>query len=394
MPGYQIAIVVVYAIIVLIALSRHLILNRSLKATVFLEPDPAANPPGLVSIFAPAKDEEKTIERCLRSLLQQESVKFELFAVDDRSTDRTPELVQKMADQDQRLKLIQIKELPPGWTGKCNALQQAQAHGKGDWLLFVDADTIHHPRCIATALEYATKNNVDLLSLLPALEAASFWEGVVQPFAASCLIVLYPLARVNDPTDKDHAFANGQFILIRRSAYDAIGGHESVRDKFLEDVNMARQIRNTGLSLNVAVAPELFATRMYASLASIIKGWSRILYSGLDHRLSRLAILTALIIVFSVTAYVAVLGAGLLWLLGYGCPFTRTIFFLGLAHVVIQMTVFYRMYRLTKSSMWYLPLRFLAVGVMLWIIAKTVVMCFTHRVEWRGTSYGRELRER
>jgi hypothetical protein len=144
----------------------------------------------------------------------------------------------------------------------------------------------------------------------------------------------------------------------------------------------------------VAVAPELFATRMYASLASIIKGWSRILYSGLDHRLSRLAILTALIIVFSVTAYVAVLGAGLLWLLGYGCPFTRTIFFLGLAHVVIQMTVFYRMYRLTKSSMWYLPLRFLAVGVMLWIIAKTVVMCFTHRVEWRGTSYGRELRER
>jgi chlorobactene glucosyltransferase len=394
MPGYQIAIVVVYAIIVLIALSRHLILNRSLKATVFLEPDPAANPPGLVSIFVPAKDEEKTIERCLRSLLQQESVKFELFAVDDRSTDRTPELVQKMADQDQRLKLIQIKELPPGWTGKCNALQQAQAHGKGDWLLFVDADTIHHPRCIATALEYATKNNVDLLSLLPALEAASFWEGVVQPFAASCLIVLYPLARVNDPTDKDHAFANGQFILIRRSAYDAIGGHESVRDKFLEDVNMARQIRNTGLSLNVAVAPELFATRMYASLASIIKGWSRILYSGLDHRLSRLAILTALIIVFSVTAYVAVLGAGLLWLLGYGCPFTRTIFFLGLAHVVIQMTVFYRMYRLTKSSMWYLPLRFLAVGVMLWIIAKTVVMCFTHRVEWRGTSYGRELRER
>jgi chlorobactene glucosyltransferase len=394
MPGYQIAIVVVYAIIVLIALSRHLILNRSLKATVFLEPDPAANPPGLVSIFVPAKDEEKTIERCLRSLLQQEGVAFELFAVDDRSTDRTAELVQRMADQDQRLKLIQIKELPPGWTGKCNALQQAQAHGKGDWLLFVDADTIHHPRCIATALEYATKNNVDLLSLLPALEAASFWEGIVQPFAASCLIVLYPLARVNDPTDKDHAFANGQFILIRRSAYDAIGGHESVRDKFLEDVNMARQIRNTGLSLNVAVAPELFATRMYASLASIIKGWSRILYSGLDHRLSRLAILTALIIVFSVTAYVAVLGAGLLWLLGYGCPFTRTIFFLGLAHVVIQMTVFYRMYRLTKSSMWYLPLRFLAVGVMLWIIAKTVVMCFTHRVEWRGTSYGRELRER
>jgi len=393
MPGYQVAIIVVYAVIVLIALLRHLILNRSLKATVILEPDAVANPPGLISIFVPAKDEEKTIERCLRSLLAQEGVKFEVFAVDDRSSDRTPEIVQRLADQDPRLKLIQIKELPPGWTGKCNALQQAQAHGKGDWLLFVDADTIHHPRCLAASLQYASKNNVDLLSLLPALEAGSFWEGVVQPFAASCLIVLYPLARVNDPSDKAHAFANGQFMLIRRSAYDAIGRHESVRDKFLEDVNMAREVRNAGLALNVACAPELFATRMYASLSSIIKGWSRIFYSGLDHRLGQLAILTALILVFSVTAYVAIVGAGLLWLFGYGCPFTKTIFFLGVAHEIIQATVFYRMYRLTKSSMWYLPLRFLAVGVMLWIIAKTVVMCFTHRVEWRGTSYGKELTE-
>jgi len=391
MTGWQTAIIVAYSIVVTVALLRHLVLSQSLKATPFLKPDAQAKPVGLVSIFVPAKDEEAVIERCLRSLLAQESVAIEVFAVDDRSTDRTPEIVSLIANEDSRLKLIRIADLPPGWTGKCNALQQGQAHGKGDWLLFVDADTLHHPRCVATALHRATEQNVDLLSLLPALEAGSFWEGVIQPFAAACLMIVYPLHWVNDPTAERYAFANGQFILIRRSAYDKIGGHESVKDKFVEDINLARQVRKAGLNLELAMGPDLFATRMYSSLSSIIKGWSRIFYAAVDGRPIRLAALTAFILVFSVAGYAAVVGGGFLWALGFGCPFTKTIFFLGVAHVLIQMTVFARVYRVTKSSLAYLPLRFLAVGAMLWIIVKTIAMCWTHRVEWRGTTYAKGL---
>jgi chlorobactene glucosyltransferase len=391
MPGWQITIIAVYATVVLIALLRHIVLSRSLATTVFLKPDMPALMLGhatpQLSIFVPAKDEEATIERCLRSLLAQEGVTFELFAVDDRSTDCTAEIVNRIAKEDSRLKLIQITELPPGWTGKTNALQQAQVHAKSDWLLFVDADTIHHPRCIATALTRAQERNLDLFSMLPALEAGSFWEGTIQPFAAACLMIVYPLSWINDPNAKDYAFANGQFILIRRSAYDKIGGHASVKDKFVEDINLARQVRNAGLSLEVAMGPDLFATRMYSSLSSIIKGWSRIFYAAIDGRPIRIAALTAFILIFSVAGYAAVVGGGLLWALGYGCPFTKTIFFLGVAHVLIQMTVFARVYRITKSSLAYLPVRFLAVGAMLWIIAKTLVMCRTHRVEWRGTTY-------
>jgi chlorobactene glucosyltransferase len=387
MPGWQITIIAVYATVVLIALLRHIVLSRSLATTVFLKPESLNDPAGFVSIFVPAKDEEATIERCLRSLLAQEGVTFELFAVDDRSTDRTAEIVNRIAKEDSRLKLIQITELPPGWTGKTNALQQAQVHAKSDWLLFADADTIHHPRCIATALRRAQERNLDLFSMLPALEAGSFWEGTIQPFAAACLMIVYPLSWINDPNAKDYAFANGQFILIRRSAYDKIGGHASVKDKFVEDINLARQVRNAGLSLEVAMGPDLFATRMYSSLSSIIKGWSRIFYAAIDGRPIRIAALTAFILIFSVAGYAAVVGGGLLWALGYGCPFTKTIFFLGVAHVLIQMTVFARVYRITKSSLAYLPVRFLAVGAMLWIIAKTLVMCRTHRVEWRGTTY-------
>jgi len=394
MPPWQTTLIVVYSVIVVVAFLRHFILTRSFRATTFLTPDDRPESAGFVSIFVPAKDEESGIERCLRSLLAQEGVEFELFGVDDRSTDRTPDIIERLATEDphSRLTLIRIKELPPGWTGKCNALMQAQASAKGDWLLFVDADTVHHPRCVATALRYAQSTNADLLSLLPALAAGSFWEGVLQPFAASCLIVLYPLARVNDPAQKDYAFANGQFILMRRSAYDRIGGHASVRDKFLEDVNLARKVRDAGLNLNVAVASDLYATRMYHSLAQSIRGWARIFYAGLEHRRGQLALLTAFILIFSVTAYVAVLGGCLLWLLGYGCLFVKTIFWLGVAHCVAQLTVFYRMYRSMKAPLRYLPFRFLAVGLMLWIIAKAVVTRFTHRVEWRGTSYGKDFR--
>ena len=391
MNGWQIAIVNAYSVVVVVAALRHMMLTRSLQATPFLRPEVRPPTAGLVSIFVPAKDEEATIERCLRSLLAQEGVEFELFGVDDRSSDRTAEIIERIASEDPRLKLIRIANLPSGWTGKCNALQQAQAQAKGDWLLFVDADTIHHQRCVATALHRAKSRNVDLFSMLPALEAGSFWEGVIQPFAAACLMILYPLARVNDPASPRYAFANGQFILIRRSAYDKVGGHESVKDKFVEDINLARQARKAGLKLEVAMGPDLFATRMYSSLSSIIKGWSRIFYAAIDGRASRLALLTAFILVFSVAGYVAVVGGGLLWATGHGCEFTKAIFILGVAHVLIQMTVFARIYLVTRSSLAYLPLRFLAVGAMLWIIAKTLVMCRTHRVEWRGTTYGQGL---
>jgi hypothetical protein len=145
------------------------------------------------------------------------------------------------------------------------------------------------------------------------------------------------------------------------------------------------------LSLEVALGPKAFAVRMYSSLAESVRGWSRIYYSAADRKLAGVSLIAALVIVFSVTAYAATVGAGLLWLVGKGCPFTRTLFWMGLVHVVIQMTVFARVYRLTSSSLAYLPLRFLAVGVVLWILAKTAAMCRTHRVEWRGTQYGREM---
>jgi cellulose synthase/poly-beta-1,6-N-acetylglucosamine synthase-like glycosyltransferase len=397
MATWQIIVLSIYGVIVLAALVRHVVLSRAIRDMDFIIPATPSghptDPPTLptVTVLIPAKDEAAVIERCLTSVLGQQGVSFDVIVADDRSTDGTTDIVQRLARSDSRLKLVRIEQLREGWTGKTNALHQAQQHARGEYLLFVDADTVLEPGCLAGALKRAMETQADLFSMLPALEGGSFWERVIQPFASACLMILFPLKRVNDPRFPREAFANGQFILMRRSAYDQLGGHESVRNKFVEDINLARQVRRAGLNLHVAMGPDVFRVRMYSSLAAIIKGWSRIFYSAVDAQVLGVMYVASFIIIFSVTGYVAVVGAGLVWLMGHGCPFTRVLFGMGLAHVLIQMTVFARVYRLTKSSLLFLPLRFLAVGIMLYILGKTARMCQTHHVEWRGTSYGKEL---
>lgn len=392
--NWQWMIVGLYGVVVLLCLFRHFLWSWAMRNTPFLSPQSARSQHStapLVSILVPAKDEEKGIADCLHSLLANSDAPSEILVADDRSQDRTAAIVEEIAQRDSRLRLVRITDLPDGWTGKCNALEQLQRHAKGEWLLFVDADTKHDPVCVSVALQDAITSGADMLSLMPALDSRSFWEHTVQPFAGMCLMILYPLPQVNDPSRKDMGFANGQFILVRRSAYEAIGRHASVRDKFVEDIHLGKKIREKDLSLRVAMAPDLFGVRMYSSLREIIRGWTRILYSGVDGRPGRLYVLGAFILVFSVLSYFVLGASAVLLLLGKGSPFVWTMFALGVAHEVLQQTMFARIYRTTRSRLAYLVFRPLAVFVMLYVVAKAIRTCRTHEVTWRGTSYGEAL---
>jgi cellulose synthase/poly-beta-1,6-N-acetylglucosamine synthase-like glycosyltransferase len=387
-------VVALYATIVVICLVRHFIWGWAMRATPFLTPgkvDWGKDHPPLVSILVPAKDEEKGIEACLDSLLAQDYPNFEILVADDRSADRTAQIVESVARRDPRVQLVRIAHLPEGWTGKTNALQQLQTHAQGEWLLFVDADTRQHPTSLAVTIRDSMAHQTDMLSVMPALDMKSFWERVVQPFAAMCLMILYPLPQVNDPKRRDMGFANGQFILVRRRAYDTIGQHTLVKDKFVEDVHLGRLIRERGLNLRVAMAPDLVSVRMYASLQEIVRGWARILYSGVDMKPGRLWMIQALILIFSVLAYVVLAATGILILLGQATPFVWIMFGLGIAHEVLQETMFARIYHTTRSRIDYLLFRPLAVGVMLYVVGRAIRMCRTHAVTWRGTSYDSRL---
>ena len=380
----------IYAALIAIWPIRHLVLNWALPKLDYLGPrSPRFDQPAppLVSAIIPAKDEETTLADCLATVLAQSYPNLEVLVVDDRSTDRTPEIARSIAEVDPRVRLISIEDLPPGWTGKTHALHVAAGQARGDWFWFVDSDTRHEPDSLAIVLEYARSHGSAMASLLPEMRCESFWESVAQPLLGIVLIQSYPLFWANDPTKK-LAFANGQYILIRRDAYHAAGGHEGVRDKFVEDIYLAKAVKGIGLSARTAIAHGIGSTRMYTSLPRFVRGWSRILYDALGRNPFKLLLQGLDPLFFSQTAHVALVASLAMLALGRPPgPFPAWLLGLSVAHHLLAYTCLRRLYVLsvprTKHVAWY-PLAGLVLDV---ILFRAIRMCLTGQVTWRGTAY-------
>jgi len=234
----------------------------------------------LVSICVPARNEERDIGACLESLLAQNYPNFEIIAVDDHSSDRTGEIIQSLADINDRLRFIQGQPLAKGWLGKPFALHQAQSVAKGEFLLFTDADLVFEPLALASAVQLAQERNADLTTLMPATIFGSFWERCIQPVIFGFIASLTRFEKILDK-DKHNAMGFGAFLMFKREAYDSIGGHESVRDEILEDVMLAKRVKRSGLNLVVADGKEIFSIRMYHSLKEIWQGWRKNIFIAL-----------------------------------------------------------------------------------------------------------------
>jgi chlorobactene glucosyltransferase len=242
-------------------------------------------PPGgpLVSVLVPARNEEKNIRLCVESILAQDYPNFQVLVLDDRSTDSTSAILTELSTHDSRLVILAGRELPPGWAGKPHALHQAAASATGQWLLFLDADTFLHPNALSAALAAAQKSDAGLYTIMTEQILGSFWEKTIMPLVFTALSVGFSPRKVNDPNTRD-AIANGQFILIRASVYDAIGGHESVKDQIVEDKALSEKVKWGGHRLVIADGREIAQTRMYTDLASMWEGWTKNIYLGLsDH---------------------------------------------------------------------------------------------------------------
>ncbi len=389
MTPTQRALLWAYSALIAIWPIRHVVLTWAFRKLDYLGPDSprfdAPDPPS-VSAIIPAKDEEATLADCLASVRSQSYPNLEILVVDDRSTDRTAAIARQAAEADPRVRLISIEDLPDGWTGKTHALHVAAHQARGDWFWFLDADTRHEPDSLAIVLEYARSHGAAMASLLPEMRCESFWEAVVQPLAGVVLIQSYPLFWANDPKRK-LAFANGQYILIRRDAYFAVGGHEGVRDKFVEDIYLARAVKAAGLSARTAIAHGIGSTRMYTSLPQLVRGWSRILYDALGRNPWRLLAQGLDPLFFSQTAHIALVAALAMLALGVPGPFPARLLGLSVAHHALAYTCLRRLYVLTvprtRHVAWY-PLAGLVLDV---ILFRAIRMCLTGRVTWRGTAY-------
>lgn len=227
-----------------------------------------------LSVLVAARDEASNIEACIRSLFAQAYPNLEIVCVDDRSTDATPEILRRLAAEDSRLKIAHVEELPEGWFGKNNAMRIAADMATGDWLCFTDADCVMaSPHSIATSVKHAQSVEAEFLSILPEHEAHSTWERIVQPACSAVMMLWFSPISVNRGKV---AYANGAFMLIERSCYQAIGGHTAVRHEVNEDIHLARRARDAGKRLVISTARGLYNVRMYDNLARIWSGWTRI----------------------------------------------------------------------------------------------------------------------
>ncbi len=232
------------------------------------EPASLARPE--VSVIVPARTEEACLAACLDSLVRQEGMSFEILVVDDGSTDRTAEIARSFSG----VKVIEAGALPPGWSGKSNALHAGTQCARGQWLLFTDADTVHLPGSLARALDEARRCRAAMLSYSPAQELRGFIQRVVMPVIFAELASTYRPREVCDPNSAAAA-ANGQYLLVTRETYEAVGGHASIAERLLEDVELARAIKRSGRTIRFRFGGDAVRTRMYRSFAQLVEGWTK-----------------------------------------------------------------------------------------------------------------------
>jgi glycosyltransferase involved in cell wall biosynthesis len=233
-------------------------------------------PDDTVSAIIPVRNEEATIERAVCSLAEQPEIQ-EILVVNDQSTDGTSRVLERLAATERKLRPLDAGPLPPGWVGKNHAAWQGAQRASRNWLLFTDADAVHLAGSTSRALADARASGATMISYSPAQEMHTWWERALIPFIYCRLSQLYSYAAVNDPRS-EAAAANGQYLLIRRDAYNLIGGHVAVWGEVLEDVALARRAKAAGVPLHFAPDAGIARVRMYATFRAMWEGWTKNLF--------------------------------------------------------------------------------------------------------------------
>jgi glycosyltransferase involved in cell wall biosynthesis len=229
-----------------------------------------------LSVIVPARNEADVLRPCLESLVAQSGAGFvlgqdwELLLVDDGSTDDTRSIALSFPG----VTVLDPEPLPAGWTGKANAVWTGAGKAQGAWLLFTDADTLHSPGNLERALHEAEHAQVALLSYSPRQLVSGFWQRALMPLVFSELALSYPPQKVSDPASRVAA-ANGQFMMVERTAYFSVGGHKAVASSLLEDVDLAFLLKRRKYPIRFRYAPDALSTRMYRSFGAMAEGWTK-----------------------------------------------------------------------------------------------------------------------
>jgi chlorobactene glucosyltransferase len=267
-------------VLIIISLSVFSIISiyNLLAAPVLKESIPSLDDKKLVSVLIPARNEEKNIEKCIKGVVAQDYQNKEIIVLDDNSCDNTFKLASSFTNH--KIKIIKGKELPADWLGKNWACHQLAIEAIGDYVLFVDADVQLKPKVISSAVYELEKSNVTLLSIFPTQIIKSFGEHLIVPLMNWLLLTFLPLRFVYTSSSKSFAAANGQFMLWRKADYLNLGGHQIVKYKVVEDMELARLVKQNKLRVKTMLGGKLVFCRMYESFNQAYKGFTKNFYAG------------------------------------------------------------------------------------------------------------------
>ena len=257
----------------------NLILNLRSLHKLGDEKEELPEPLPLISILIPSRNEESDIVSCLESLRRQDYPNYEILVLDDNSSDNTAAVVEEIAAADPRVKLLRGEPLPQGWAGKPFACHQLASQARGSWLLFTDADTIHAPAMLRSALAYAHNNRLSLLSGFPLQHTVSFSQRVVVPVMYFIILSWFPLWWLQGSRKPKPGLAIGQFLFLSAQDYREIGGHEAVKSRILEDVWLGFEIARHGKRQATVDLSRVVACRMYEGLGDLWEGFTKWTYS-------------------------------------------------------------------------------------------------------------------
>jgi cellulose synthase/poly-beta-1,6-N-acetylglucosamine synthase-like glycosyltransferase len=296
-------LVFVVACLAMLALGRYV--TRRLIAT---PADPASTTfeswPS-ISLIAPARNEERHIEQAVRSLTRLDYPNLEITIINDRSTDRTSEILDRLAAEFPQLNVVHLTELPAGWLGKNHALQLGADRSHGEWLLFTDADIVYQPTTLRRAIVYAEKYKVDHLTAWPEIHAATW---LLTAFMCTFAIYLFLFVRVwsiRNRNSRAH-IGVGAFNLVRATVYRAVGGHERIRMRPDDDLKLGKIIKHAGYSQDLVDASGLLSLEMYRSVGELIRGLEKNAFSGADYSIPLTLVSSFLSLLFGVWPFLAV----------------------------------------------------------------------------------------
>lgn len=363
-------------------IERNMLLNPAAQASsesVALPSVTNAHTTGGITAIVPARNEEAVIAACVESLAKQSEI-TEIVVVNDQSSDRTANIVRDLAARIAKLRLLEAQALPPGWVGKNNALTLGARNATSNWILFTDADVELEEGATTRALQIAQENHAALVSFSPQQITEKWYEKALIPFIFCRLARRFSYAAVNDPKSAAAA-ANGQFLLIRRDVYEAIGGHARFASDVLEDVALAAAVKAAGYRLWFDPGKGIVRARMYRTFAAMWEGWTKNLYrlmGGTPWKVFRegesaIPWIPLMVILLGIKFPIAMFAGVLLLVLrqlNYGSELVRN-----------QYPFAFIIY--------YIPAAFLYAGV----LAASYRSHARGKVQWKGRAYSTETRE-